>query len=64
MDFCCPNRLCRRDAAPLRVEIPSEALMDEQNMATLFCPRCRGPLVPCIETAGKDALAQNAPAGS
>jgi uncharacterized protein YbaR (Trm112 family) len=46
IEYRCPNTHCRNESTrPYAVQIRSEAVMDEKNVATLFCPRCKGRLV-------------------
>jgi hypothetical protein len=43
--FVCKDKTCaEREGAAFRLEIPSEAVMDENNMATIFCRRCGAEL--------------------
>ena len=60
MDFCCPDTRCPGGGSPAQIQIPNEALMDEQNLATLFCPRCQKPLVRCPESSDREASSQGA----
>lgn len=36
---------CKADTKPFLMEINDEAVMDENNMATVFCPHCSRPLI-------------------
>jgi len=46
--FCCESETCRTaNGKPYQIAIQSEAIMDDNNLASLFCPHCRGPLVRC-----------------
>ena len=41
MEFSCPEKECEFDGVgPYVLHIPQEACVDEQNMATPFCPHC------------------------
>jgi hypothetical protein len=37
---CSDKACCEQTGTPFMVEFPSEALLDEKNIATLFCSRC------------------------
>ena len=47
---------CSRDAShtaegkPYLLEIKQETLMDEKNVAQMFCPICQAPLTKCAQT--------------
>ena len=46
--FCCESENCHpADGKPYQIAIQSEAIMDENNLASIFCPHCRTPLVRC-----------------
>ena len=39
--YTCNNKTClKKEGAIYRLEIPSEAIMDEKNIAKLFCRKC------------------------
>jgi hypothetical protein len=41
MEFSCPDKECGFDGTgPYTLNIPQEACVDEQNIATPFCPHC------------------------
>jgi hypothetical protein len=41
MEFSCPEKECGFDGVgPYVLNIPQEACVDEQNIATPFCPHC------------------------
>jgi hypothetical protein len=41
MEFSCPKKECGFDGGgPYVLSIPQEACVDEQNIATPFCPHC------------------------
>jgi len=51
MKFSCPEQDCGYDGAgAYELNIPQEACVDEQNIATPFCPHCGATLVK-FETA-------------
>ena len=44
--YSCPRESCKSsDGKPVTREFKDETFMDERNTATLFCPRCHGPMV-------------------
>ena len=46
MDFYCPEKNCPSSGIQTYVlRLPDEAYMDEQNLATVFCPHCGRTLV-------------------
>lgn len=46
--FCCINPECPQDDEGVFVKVLSqESIMDEQNIAQMFCPRCKSRLVRC-----------------
>ena len=46
MKFMCPEKDCEYGGdGPYELNIPQEACMDEQNIATPFCPHCGTTLV-------------------
>ena len=48
--FRCDNANCDAAASkPFAFKIKSEAWMDAQNIATVFCPNCKSTLVPETE---------------
>lgn len=49
--YCCSRDDCHTaDGKPYRLEIRQETLMDEKNIAEMFCPICQGPLTKCAST--------------
>jgi len=53
IEYQCPNTQCHCEAAhPYEVQLRSEAVMDEKNVATLFCPHCQDRLVRSPEPPG------------
>ncbi|CAB5082226.1 hypothetical protein D3OALGA1CA_4844 [Olavius algarvensis associated proteobacterium Delta 3] len=54
--FRCDNTECGKTASePFALRIKSEAWMDAQNIATVFCPNCKSTLCPQTEdTNGTD----------
>ena len=45
MKYYCNNPKCpSNDTEPYSLNIASEAVLDEKNLATMFCPLCHGPL--------------------
>jgi endogenous inhibitor of DNA gyrase (YacG/DUF329 family) len=43
--FYCNNERCHHvDKGPFVLELSQEAVMDGNNMATIFCPRCGKPM--------------------
>ena len=46
MEFSCPEKECGYDGVgPYLLNIPQEACVDEQNVATPFCPHCGNALL-------------------
>ncbi len=47
VEYVCHNPSCQcASSQPYVVKIPRETLMDEQNMATVYCPCCKAILHP------------------
>ena len=45
--YYCNNDDCTHpDRGPFVLELPQEAVMDGNNMATIFCPLCSKPMRP------------------
>ena len=42
---CRNDEKCSADAKPFVWEIDDEAVMDKNNMATVFCPHCNRSLI-------------------
>ena len=39
--FYCHNKACGSlNKGPFFIDLPSEAIMDNNNLATIFCPKC------------------------
>jgi hypothetical protein len=39
--YVCKDKVCaEKESAVFRLEIPSEAVMDDKNIATIFCHKC------------------------
>lgn len=39
--YTCKNKICaEREGTVFRLEIPSEAVLDDHNLATIFCRKC------------------------
>ncbi|KJS31002.1 MAG: hypothetical protein VR64_13025 [Desulfatitalea sp. BRH_c12] len=39
--YACKNKTCaEKEGAVFRVEFPQECILDEKNIATLFCNKC------------------------
>ena len=50
MHFYCPEKDCSfKGPGSYEVCLPTEAFVDEHNLADLFCPHCRKPLVKSEE---------------
>ncbi len=44
--YCCNNPECRENEKEAYVMVLNqESVMDEQNLAQMFCPRCKSRLV-------------------
>ena len=55
MEFSCPEKKCGFDGTgPYVLNIPQEACVDEQNIATPFCPHC-GNTMKKIDTEPEDS---------
>ncbi len=49
--YCCSRDECHTaDGKPYLLEIQQETLMDEKNVAEMFCPICQAPLTKCTQT--------------
>lgn len=44
--FCNSDRCLHADKGPFVLELAQEAVMDGNNMATIFCPKCGNPMKP------------------
>jgi hypothetical protein len=44
LEFICTNDNCRQNTRPFVYEMDCEAVMDERNLASVFCPHCQHPL--------------------
>jgi hypothetical protein len=54
--FYCDNEICTHtDIGPVGFELAQEAVMDENNLAIVFCPRCGNPMKPLPSERGKRA---------
>jgi NADH pyrophosphatase NudC (nudix superfamily) len=42
--YCNSDRCTHGDKGPFILELAQEAVMDGNNMATIFCPRCGKPM--------------------
>lgn len=52
--FYCNSDACTdADKGPFVLELAQEAVMDGNNMATIFCPRCARPMRPLPATPRK-----------
>lgn len=49
--FVCCNEHCAGHDELFTMEIREEILMDENNVADMYCPRCSGKLTPWLEGA-------------
>lgn len=48
--FCCTNPECdKEDKEGIVMTLDQESIMDEKNMAQMFCPICKSRLVRCEE---------------
>ncbi|MDD9302100.1 MAG: hypothetical protein HUK40_07040 [Desulfobacter sp.] len=48
--FYCDNPECRdREGKTIVVVMNQESIMDDDNLAQMFCPKCRSRLVRCYE---------------
>lgn len=46
--YCCTNPECTKEDKDGFVKVLNqESIMDEQNIAQMFCPRCKERLVRC-----------------
>ena len=46
--YCCTNPdCCGKDKEKFKMTLTLEGIMDEQNVAQMFCPHCKEPLVYC-----------------
>ena len=54
--FYCNSELCTHaDKGPFVLELASEAVMDRNNLATIFCPRCGKPMKQLPSSSGQSA---------
>lgn len=45
--FYCNSEICTHaDKGPFVLELSQESVMDGNNLATIFCPRCSKPMKP------------------
>jgi hypothetical protein len=45
LKYKCTDPLCReKNQTVHRVDLPAEMVMDDRNMATLYCPKCKRKL--------------------
>lgn len=44
--FCNSDACIQRGKGPFILEVPQEAVMDGNNMATIFCPQCGKEMKP------------------
>ncbi len=52
--FFCHNDKCSSDQRGLFfIDLPEEAVMDQNNLATIFCPKCGRKMTPCGKKAPK-----------
>ena len=43
--YICTNDLCReKNKRGYRLALPDEVVMDDQNIAVIFCPKCKRKL--------------------
>lgn len=50
--FCCTNPDCtKEDKDAIVMILDQESIMDEKNMAQMFCPNCKSRLVRCEDTS-------------
>lgn len=50
--FCCTNPHCHKeDKSGIVITLDQESIMDEKNLAQMFCPRCKSRLVRCKEVS-------------
>jgi len=48
--YCCSNPECKNDGNESYVKVLNqESVMDEQNIAQMFCPLCKSRLLLCQE---------------
>ncbi len=44
--YVCKDKTCaEKESSVFRLEIPSEAVMDDHNIATIFCRKCGAELM-------------------
>ncbi len=54
--FYCNSEICTHaDKGPFVLELPQESVMDGNNLATIFCPRCSKPMKPLPSDPQKSA---------
>lgn len=46
--FCCTNPECENENTVVMI-LSQESIMDEQNIAEMFCPECKTRLALCGE---------------
>lgn len=50
--YCCTNPECVKDEQTnVAIALDQESVMDEQNVAQMFCPKCKSRLTLCEEPA-------------
>lgn len=52
--FCNSESCTHADKGPFVLELSQEAVMDGNNMATIFCPRCGKPMKQLPQNPQKD----------
>jgi len=46
LKYKCTNSQCRRKSKDQhRLDLPAEMVMDEQNVAVMYCPKCKSKLM-------------------
>lgn len=49
-EYICNNADCGyHDGPHYKLDLPSELIMDDKNLAALFCPYCKNELVPASQ---------------
>jgi endogenous inhibitor of DNA gyrase (YacG/DUF329 family) len=51
--YYCHNNACgSNENGPFFIDLPSEAIMDKNNLATIFCPKCAKEMKPFDQQPG------------
>jgi hypothetical protein len=50
--YCCTNPDCKNeDNSAVVKALEQESIMDDKNLAQMFCPKCKSRLTACEDTS-------------